>query len=92
MSDIAWAAGIYEGEGYCKYGKRTFSVIIGQKDDWLLKKLKRLFGGSIYYNKSGKQIPRWAIHGARARGFIYTIFSYMSPRRRYQLREKLAYA
>jgi hypothetical protein len=94
--DIAWAAGVYEGEGTCaapRHSRPSLSVLIVQKDIWLLEKLKRLFGGSVYYRKSYalhlSPCSVWALTGPRARGFAYTIYTYLSPRRRVQLRKAL---
>lgn len=104
MSDIAWAAGIYEGEGsttakeVIKNGKRyrtTPAVMITQKDDWMVRRMRELFGGTVnQYLSSNKAMGdkkyfRWAVHGPRARGFMYTIYSYLSPRRQEQLRVAL---
>ena len=57
MLDIAWAAGIFEGEGSCSpmriYNtKRQKSWIVAraevaQKDPWLCHRLRALFGGSV---------------------------------------------
>jgi hypothetical protein len=80
IKDIAWAAGIYEGEG-CFAGSSSTSrfVHVVQKDPWLCYKLKSLFGGSVHiYNGYHK----WMLCGDGARGFLLTIFTFLSPRRR----------
>ena len=95
MQDIAWAAGVYEGEGHVR-AKGTNIIYVSQKDPWLPERLKYLFGGSIItYNgvwmKNGvpnKQY-RWQASGTIARGFLYTIFTFLSPRRREQVRSAL---
>lgn len=92
--DIAWAAGIWEGEGNCcstswsKEGQKhtTTKIVVTQKDPWLLNKLKLLFGGSICKHSFCFQ---WSITGARARGFIMTIYTFLSPRRKEQVRNVL---
>lgn len=77
IKDIAWAAGIYEGEG-------NFSgnhVIIAQKDTWLLHKLIEIFKfGTI--TPHGDSCHGWVIAGANARSFLLTIFPLLSPRRK----------
>lgn len=79
VREIAWAAGIYEGEG-------NFSgthVIIAQKDTWILHKLRNMFGfGTI--TKHG-ECNGWVIAGGNARGFLLTIFSELSPRRKAEI-------
>jgi hypothetical protein len=81
--DIAWAAGVYEGEGHCT--RSAGAVSVSQKDTWILERLRVLFGGSIMSGSNG-HASLWHISGPRACGFIYTIFSYLSPRRREQAR------
>lgn len=94
--DIAWATGIYEGEGWCSNtantkGYKTQSVNVGQKDDWLLKKLVELFGGSITSRKlKGYEDQKiWHIHGSRARDFLNKIYIHLSPRRQIQINKIL---
>lgn len=95
--DIAWAAGVYEGEGYCH--AKLNRVEIKQKDRWLLERLRALFGGTIYqiYNttiwkgeKKRYPIFMWCINSERARGFLMTIFLFLSPRRKEQIKVFLA--
>lgn len=88
--DIAWAAGIYEGEGSASRtgtNKTSLRLVVVQKDRWLLYQLMNLFGGSVH----GPYPPRrdvstWQVCGPRARGFAYTIFPFLSPRRRQQIK------
>ena len=89
LTDLAWAAGIWEGEGNISRGSECWRqrVCVVQKDTWILHKLKDLFGGSIY--RSDQRCSAWYVSGPRARGFIYTIYSWLSPRRREQVRVAL---
>jgi hypothetical protein len=86
VQDICWAAGIYEGEGSCFSWEGSLHINISQKDKWLCKRLKILFGGSI-----GKDhgLDKWHISGARARGFAMTIYKFLSPRRKEQIRRHI---
>lgn len=95
--DIAWAAGIYEGEGSCssknenrKYGSMTIQVV--QKDRWILDRLRAMFGGSVQVqNKGANHLCHvWCLHGPRARGFSMTIYKFLSPRRRDKIQEVLS--
>jgi hypothetical protein len=69
-------------------------LVISQKDRWLVVRLQTLFGGSIYtarekYRGGQYLIHRWYLNGARGRGFAYTIYPWLSPRRREQIRKAL---
>lgn len=103
VKEIAWAAGIYEGEGSCgtqRYSKKLkktglekvytlLQATVSQKDPWILFELQRLFGGRINtYPNSGCSkawISRWRVCGAKARGFLQTVYVLLSPRRREQV-------
>jgi len=93
IRDIAWAAGIWEGEGSIE-GRRvrsaSLTISATQKDPWLLFRLRDLFGGGVWSSLPGRPIlSRWQLSGPRAYGFILTIFSFLSPRRRLQARTKM---
>jgi len=65
---------------------RNFNVEITQKDNWMPEKLYRLFGGRLHWvNKQYGPIRSWVVSGTRALGFLQTIFSFLSPRRRAQI-------
>lgn len=91
-TQIAWAAGIFEGEGSSNRSgsrsrrSRTERLMVSQKDLWLLERCRALFGGSI--KRHGK-ISAWNLSGTRARGFLMTIYSFLSPRRKEQVRRTL---
>jgi hypothetical protein len=82
LRDITWAAGMYESEG-------SFSgtqAVVVQKDPWVLHRLVRIFKfGSI--RPHGDNCYQWGISGENARGFLLTIFTELSPRRRAQILE-----
>jgi len=99
--EIAWAAGIYEGEGSvivptAKF--RTVIVQISQKDPWLCNRFKDLFGGNVhsydYPPQEGRNMRRifsvWKCSGPTARGFLMTIYKFLSPRRKERVRAALA--
>jgi hypothetical protein len=81
--DIAWLAGIYEGEGSCARSLIT----VTQKDRWLLYKLKGLFGGSINDPYGTKSASTWIIYGKEAKRLAIKIYPMLSPRRQEQLKE-----
>ncbi len=88
LLDIAWAAGFFEGEGSCRYAGNTTRISLPQKGDEMLFKLKDLFGGSIIHH-SKRTINTWGLNGVRARGFLMTIYSFLSLRRQKQARVAL---
>jgi hypothetical protein len=86
-AELHWAAGVYEGEGSCSASGATTTVQVEQKDDWLLHRLRTLFGGSVRpVHRPNRVISQWVITGARARGFLMTIYGLLSPRRQRQVR------
>lgn len=86
--DIVWAAGIFEGEGSSRYSCGTTHVTVPQKDPWILYRFQEFFGGHISQRKTNN-IHTWSISGTRARGFLMTIYSFMSPRRKEQIKAAL---
>ena len=94
MRDIAWAAGVFEGEGSISFERGSQRCQVAQKEPWLLERLKALFGGTIVEHintvtPSGRPSYRsdWKISGARARGFLMTMYPFLSPRRQARIRE-----
>lgn len=87
--DIAWAAGIYEGEGSCNTAvghKSAFTVQVTQKDPEFLYKLRDLFGGSVKgYNNGGFWINHWRVSGNKARAFLGAIYPMLTSRRKEQI-------
>jgi hypothetical protein len=81
LLDIAWAAGVFEGEGCCT---DQHQAVVVQKDTWLLYKLQALFGGKVSLNY-WNGCSRWVLTGSRARGFLMTVFSFLSPKRKMQV-------
>jgi hypothetical protein len=92
LLDIAWAAGIYEGEGWIstmrrESGSYSIKIGVGQKDDWILLRLQALFGGGIseVYNKNAGECYVWSLYSSRAMDFLNEIFQFLSPRRQAQI-------
>lgn len=79
LMEIAWAAGIYEGEGSAGYS----GISVGQRDRWILDKYQMLFGGHVKYDPK-VEMHYWRASGTRARGFLMTIYSFLSPWRQAQ--------
>lgn len=95
MLDLAWAAGIIEGEGSFTLESCGTSgrITVSQKDPELLYRLQALFGGSVKCRKprssniyTNSDIYEWAVYGATAIGLMLTIFTWLTRRRRDQCR------
>jgi hypothetical protein len=86
--DVAWAAGIFEGEGCASpssKGSNSGYIIIGQKNPWILRRLRARFGGSVSpLLQNG--VHHWNLSGDTARHFAQLVYQYLSPRRRKQMR------
>lgn len=84
--EVAWAAGVYEGEGHCRVSHRSVRALqatVVQKDPEILYRLRSLFGGSV--NTNGAACYALDVCGDRARIFLAMIFPFMSSRRKAQI-------
>lgn len=94
IADMAWAAGFLEGEGNFgvnnrKLGRRGSHVVRAtQKNPEPLYKLQQILGGSIM-NPRADGYGEWRTYGARARGIMLTLFSFLSAKKRADI--KLAF-
>ena len=95
-TDIAYTAGIIDGEGCITIGKRTsrtcrsgmrygLSVKVSSTDEWLCQWLKLAWGGSIYLHKSKKtkwsDAWCWTIQTNMAVEFLRIILPYLNLKR-----------
>jgi hypothetical protein len=89
--DIAWAAGIYEGEGHLRqqrYGAATAQVT--QKEPEILYKLRDWFGGAVRFAQCSTvpiehQCHLWRVCGDKSRLFIAQVYGFLSSRRKAQV-------
>lgn len=98
VADIAWAAGFLEGEATfaqnkAKNGRVYARIEAFQNHIEPLLKLQAMFGGSVRQRPAQREGQRggwfWGSSGPRARGVLMTIFTFMSPRRRAEIRPSL---
>jgi|ERR1700733_6511310 len=85
---IAWIAGIFEGEGHAwGHQQGRTAIVISQKDPEILYRCREMFGGRIEMLRasSPKYIHAWKLYGDRARRFFQLIFPLMSTRRKMQI-------
>jgi len=92
-TDLAYSAGIIDGEGnigiYANTGKHGFPafkmrVRVNNTDEWLIHWLKENFGGSVgmvdrgpKYNRNWKPSWWWTISCRKAMLFLEMIFPYL---------------
>lgn len=86
-SDVAWLAGVYEGEGSCQKHGSGIRLMISQKDEWLCRRLLQLFGGYVFptNNKEYGKNWRWQVSNEEACALALRIIERLSPRRQDQL-------
>src|SRR6266436_5401169 len=82
--DIAWSAGVYEGEGHvrlCGIKKRGLALAVSQKDPEILYRLRDWFGGSVGGPSPTNCCYKFDICGDRARIFMGLVYPFLSKRR-----------
>lgn len=86
VKDIAWLAGIVEGEGCISFSS-TPKIVIKMKDEDIIKRVASI----LRINRSiisGKQEPHWsttyavAIYGTPAIEWLFTLYTFLGIRRR----------
>mgnify|MGYP001579347377 CR=1 FL=1 len=96
---LAWAAGFIEGEGTftpLRVKERLYQRLTAYQNNLEpLEKLQALFGGSIWGFTTKRTQARelghtWHVNGARARGVMLTLWTFLSAKRRGQLRSALS--
>ena len=98
LTDIAWAAGLVEGEGSIIAYKKlkaaqgySGKLVVYQKGRWILDKLATLFGGTVSPNRrdDSGDVTHWVwqTHGPRARGLMMSMYPWFSPRRKAAVRK-----
>lgn len=87
--DAAYAAGLFDGEGYVDIYHYTptkrsrnlsfvLRIIVTQKDGLIMKWLKDAYSGSVKKERNGKfYIYRWSCHSGIAKKFLETILPHV---------------
>ena len=90
LTDYAWAAGFLEGEGCFRKNGGSQCVVVPQVNMEPLVRLQAWFGGRIGRTHTREfPINTWTVTGSRARGVMMTLYSFMSSRRKEQIRRAL---
>jgi len=91
-TDLAYAAGIIDGEGWIGIGRRGGKrhdaycrVTVGNTSEWLVKWLQFAFGGSIsIYNRNPDKWKRqyfWNLNEHQTLDFLKAIYPYLRIKR-----------
>ncbi len=90
--DIAWLAGLVEGEGNIAFNGRSCTIRIKMGDRDIIERAAELLTGKVYPAKVAPgNKPMWLtqIKGANAVGWALTLYSWLGTRRRQQVRDSL---
>jgi hypothetical protein len=96
MRDIAWLAGLLEGEGAFTMSGGGIAVELNMTDRDVVDAAARLVGATSvnrnnnHETRNHKPCYRWTLCGNKAAGWMMTIYSLMGTRRRGRIRELLA--
>jgi hypothetical protein len=92
--DIAWLAGLVEGEGNISINGRSFTIRIKMADRDVVERAADLLKGKLYpiEPRSGRQ-AMWLtqVKGATATGWAMTLYPWLGIRRRQQVRDAVAH-
>ncbi len=88
--DIAWLAGLVEGEGNISINGQSFTIRIKMADRDVVMRAAVLLGGKLYpirAPRSGRK-AMWLtqVKGATAAGWAMTLYPWLGRRRRHQVR------
>ena len=93
--DVAWVAGLMEGEGsfyVSSTGQPKLSIMMSDKD--VLERLAELFGTTARgpygpYGRSKKQVWQVTLCNTKAASWMMTIYALMGERRKEKIKEVL---
>lgn len=91
--DVAWLAGLVEGEGNISINGRSLTLRIKMGDRDVISRAADLLGGKVLAAtvSDPKDMPMWLaqVKGSTAAEWIMTIYSWLGARRREQARNAL---
>lgn len=85
-TDVAWAAGLFEGEG-CIHNRSSHSIAvsINMTDLDVLEKISSIYDGKVTPLKTRQEHWKpswiWCLYGGNARDFLLDIMPYLGARR-----------
>jgi len=89
--NIAWLAGLIEGEGSFLWAKSP-CISVQMTDRDIIARAAALLGAKVCGPYENGHKPTWAfrVHGSRAVGWMLTLFTFMGERRRAKIAEVIA--
>lgn len=86
LADLHWTAGALDAKGsFATWNCRPI-VRMGHKKGDVLDRLKRLYGGALFYSSGGAcGTYIWCVVGSRAIALALTLFTLMSERRKREI-------
>jgi hypothetical protein len=95
MIDIAWLAGLVEGEGNISINGRSFTIRIKMADRDVVECAATLLGAKLYLvhapRTGWKAMWLAQVKGSAAAGWAMTLYPWLGVRRRQQVRQALAH-
>ncbi len=84
LTERAYLAGFFDGEGCVESNGRTVSITNTYPD--VLYRFRRIFGGTVgpktdNRESRGRSVWRWAISGVSARRFLWTLLPDLTEKR-----------
>jgi DNA-binding CsgD family transcriptional regulator len=92
--DVAWLAGLVEGEGNIAFNGRSMTIRIKMTDHDVILRAAELLEGTVYpVPASEGRRPLWLtqVKGSLAAGWAMTLYPWLGIRRRQQVRDGLAH-
>jgi hypothetical protein len=89
-TELAWLAGLLEGEGTFGHGGGTPCVRLQMTDKDVVDKAADLMGGNVYTSEpvpGNKQVYRVGVYGPRAIDLMGRLQTFMGARRQQSIRE-----
>jgi hypothetical protein len=86
---VAWAAGIFEGEGCITSTNGRLTIRVTNTDEWVVRKVSRILGGTVYgpytsRSRDGfrrKPFWHWVADGEAAEDVLAELEPWLSERR-----------
>jgi len=87
--ELGWLVGFLEGEGSFLYTSNSIRISVSQKQLEPLERITSMVEGRTYNTKHGN-IYYWCLYGEKAVALMYIVYSFMSPRRKGQIKDAVS--